>query len=196
MIMMVKDATRNNFDEFINLLGTEPAEAGERYLALRERIERFFDWRGCENPEELTDTVFDRVGRKLLEGEKIENAEAFAVGVAKFVLLESRRETARQVQLDPENPNLKTDSLEKREEDDPEQNYRLKCLDKCLDGMSHENRQLILKYFSTDEESMIPTRRKLAEGLGISLNSLRIKICRLKATLEECVFGCCGKADV
>ena len=36
---------------------------------------------------------------------------------------------------------------------------------------------------------MIATRKRLADEMEISLNILRIRVCRLKAKLENCTFG-------
>lgn len=179
---------------FLKTLGAENTEAAEKYIALRERLERFFEWRDCENVEELTDVVFDRVIKKITESEKIENAEAFCVSVAKFVLLENRREVLQKAELDENVGNFVSDETES--ETNEIKDKRFKCLDKCLAEFPTDKQKLLVGYFDTDEETMIPTRKKLAEKIGVNLNSLRIRISRLKTELEKCTKDCCAESGV
>ena len=190
---------RNNlsvveFEQFLDLLATDRRQAAEKYIALRTRLEKFFEWRDCENVEELTDIVFDRVTKKITQGEKIENAEAYCVSVAKFVLLENRREELRKSELD-ENSNeitVRTSSEDSTEEDEL-RDRQMKCLEGCLTKFPSEQRKLLTDYFDTNEETLIPTRKRLAEVLGITLNTLRIRVCRLKLKLEKCTKECFEK---
>ena len=168
-------------------------QAGEKYLALRERLEKFFEWRDCENTEELTDIVFDRVSKKIATGEKIENAEAFCVSVAKFVLLENRREVLRIEELDENSRKINSPKVIDSNDEDEIKDKRFECLDKCLAEFPAEKREILINYFDTDEATMIPTRKKLSEKLGINLNSLRIRVSRLKTKLEKCTKDCCGE---
>ncbi len=190
---------RNNlsvveFEQFLDLLATDRRQAAEKYIALRTRLEKFFEWRDCENVEELTDIVFDRVTKKITQGEKINNVEAYCVSVAKFVLLENRREELRKNELD-ENSNeitARTSSEDSTEEDEL-RDRQMKCLEGCLTKLPNEQRKLLTDYFNTNEETLIPTRKRLAEILGITLNTLRIRVCRLKLKLEKCTKECFEK---
>ncbi|MCB1024188.1 MAG: hypothetical protein KDB79_07355, partial [Acidobacteria bacterium] len=71
---------------------------------------------------------------------------------------------------------------------------RFQCLDKCLSDFPVHKRDLLVKYFDTDEDTMIPARKRLAEKFGINLNTLRIRISRLKAKLESCTRKCCEES--
>ncbi len=185
---MQQDFSIKGFDEFLKTLNADRDAAAEKYVRLRERLERFFEWRNCENVEELTDIVFDRAVKKIGEGEKIVDAEAFCVGIAKYVFLESRRQSFRTEEL---NENYPDAEKSKAGEGFEPKEKRFKCLDDCMADLSADNRDLIFSYFDTDEKTMIPARKGLAERLGITLNTLRIKVCRLKAQLEKCTKECC-----
>lgn len=188
---MLKTLSTKGFEKFLNSLDANREQAAEKYIALRERLEKFFEWRDCENAEELTDTVFDRVAKKIVEGEKIENAEAYCVSVAKFVLMENRRERFKASELDENsreissNPNGQISNAE-----DELQKKKFKCLEECLENFPADNRTLLIDYFNTDEKTMIEKRKRLAEKIGINLNSLRIRISRLKSKLEKCTREC------
>ncbi len=191
---MLKSLSAEDFEQFLKTLDAEDREqAAGKYIALRERLEKFFEWRDCENTEELTDIVFDRVAKKIVEGEMIENAEAYCVSVAKFVLLENRREVFKKSELDENSREISSEAGQKDNKKNEIQNKQLKCLDKCMAKLPAEKRELLINYFDTDEKTLIPNRRNLAEKFGINLNSLRIRISRLKSKLEKCTRKCCEK---
>jgi DNA-directed RNA polymerase specialized sigma24 family protein len=189
---MLKSLSKIDFELFLKTLSEDREQAAEKYIGLRERLERFFEWRDCENTEELTDVVFDRVTKKIIGGEKIKNTEAYCVSVAKFVLLENRREVLRTKELDENSKEINSSIVnDDSNYEDNVKDKRLKCLDKCLTELPEDKRNLLINYFDTDETTMISTRKNLAEKMGLNLNSLRIRICRLKTKLEKCTKECC-----
>ncbi len=191
---MLKTLSKIDFEQFLKTLDADRGKAAEKYIALRERLERFFEWRDCENPLELTDIVFDRITKKVIEGEKIENTEAFCVSIAKFVLMENRREVLRNSELNENSREISFETEQNVADDKNElQSERLKCLDECLSKIPFEKQKLLINYFDTDEKTLISSRKNLAENLGINLNSLRIRISRLKSKLEKCTKKCCDK---
>jgi DNA-directed RNA polymerase specialized sigma24 family protein len=187
--------TQTAFDKFLALLDADRERAGARYEALRARLIKFFEWRDCDTPEELADAVFDRVTKKIESGESVRNVEAYSATVAQFVLKEDARAPSRRSQSIEDNPRLEN-RLAAGDADAPDETdeVRLACLDKCLAELSGEQRRLITAYYDTDERTMIEARRRLAAAEGISPNSLRIRVCRLKARLEECANDCCREA--
>ncbi len=188
---MLKSLSKIDFDRFLQMLDRDRGQAAEKYIALRERLEKFFEWRDCENTEELADIVFDRVIKKILEGENIENAEAYSISVAKFVLMENRRDSLRKEEFDENS--LKNIS-ENISEEDELKDKKFDCLNKCLADFPEDKRKLLIEYFDTEEETMIPKRKSLAEKSGLNLNTLRIRISRLKTKLEKCTKECWEKA--
>jgi hypothetical protein len=64
--------------------------ASGRVEVSRQRLIKFFEWRGLFFPDELADETLDRTTRKIDEGEQIEkNVIALVLGAARFVFLES-----------------------------------------------------------------------------------------------------------
>lgn len=189
--------TRTTFDKLLALLDADRERAGARYEALRARLIKFFEWRDCDGPEELADAVFDRVTKKIEAGESVRNVEAYAATVAQFVLKEDARSPSRRSQSIEDNPRLENQlaAAAAPDETDETDEVRLACLDECLAELSSEHRRLITAYYDTDERTMIEARRRLAAAEGISPNSLRIRVCRLKARLEECAKDCCRKSE-
>jgi DNA-directed RNA polymerase specialized sigma24 family protein len=187
-----KVLTQTGFDQLLAALDADREQAGAKYESLRVRLLKFFEWRNCETPEELTDVVFDRIVKKIAEGEKIQNINAYSATVAQFVFKEDCRRRERLFQSIDNNPVIEnliaSDNLSEAVETG---DARLTCLEKCLAEFSDENRRLVIAYYDTDERTMIATRKRLADSAGVSLNTLRIRVCRLKAKLEDCTIDCC-----
>lgn len=188
--------TQTGFDKLLALLDEDRERAGLKYEALRARLIKFFEWRDCETPEDLADAVFDRVTKKIEAGELVRNVEAYSATVAQFVLKEEARAPARRFQSIDDDPRLEN-RLAADGEDAPDETdeARLDCLDRCLAELPDEQRRLITAYYDADERTMIEARRRLAAANGVTPNSLRIRVCRLKARLEECARDCCRKAQ-
>ena len=191
---MLKSLSTKDFEQFLDTLDRNREQAGVKYLALRERLENFFGWRDCENAEELTDTVFDRVAQKIVDGEEIRNTEAYCVSAAKFVLMENRRAVLQNKELDENSPEIASNPHRRfSDSEDESKDKQLKCLDKCLKKFPEDKQKILMEYFNTDEKTMIDIRKRLAKKMGINLNSLRIRISRLKSKLEKCTKECCAE---
>lgn len=186
---------QTDFDKFLALLDADRAAAGVKYEALRARLIKFFEWRNCENSEELADTVFDRIQRKIAEGARIQNVNAYSATVAQFVFKENLRNPARRSESLEENPNVQNLAGKTGTEETETENLRFDCLEKCLSAMDSETRKLLIAYHDTDERTMIQVRKRIAESLDISLNTLRIRVCRLKSKLENCVHNCVDRGE-
>jgi DNA-directed RNA polymerase specialized sigma24 family protein len=114
--------------------------------------------------------------------------------IARYVLLEDIRSGKRSVQMDdsrvvaPPSADLAAVSgeavLTVKEQ-------RLGCLERCLDKLKPDQRQLAIDYYRDVRREKIERRRTIAERLGISMNALGIRACRIRATLEVCVGACC-----
>jgi DNA-directed RNA polymerase specialized sigma24 family protein len=183
------------FNAFLTALAADREQAGAKYELLRARLIKFFEWRNCESSEELTDEVFDRVVKKIASGEQIQNINAYAATVAQFVFKEDCRRRERLFQSIEDAPELEKAAATNDFAVETD-NARLDCLEKCLAEFSVENRKLIVAYHDTDERTMISARKRLADSLNVSLNVLRIRVCRLKTKLESCTLDCCEKIKI
>jgi len=73
-------------------------------------------------------------------------------------------------------------------EDDAAAKERLhECLDRCLEELSPENRDLILKYYQWEKQAKIEFRKKLAAELGVSANALKIRVYHIRKALGVCI---------
>ena len=159
-----------------------PAEEGAReYETLRRKLIAFLDWRGAAQPEAAADETLDRVARKLEQGVPIANMRAYALGVARHVLQEVERRERRKQTLHRSWSELRQADGGNGEDDS------LRCLARCLDALSADDRALIVRYHRSDDEE---SRQGMAKQLGLSYGSLRTRAHRIRTALARCIGGC------
>jgi RNA polymerase sigma factor (sigma-70 family) len=71
-----------------------------------------------------------------------------------------------------------------------ESDRRLACFDQCLATLSADVRELIINYYQEEKHAKIIGRQQLADQFGIPLNALRIRVHRIRKTLEACIQDC------
>ena len=172
--------TQEAFDQLLGSFAPDRDDAAKKYLEVREKLIRLFVWRGCPFPEDHADETFNRVARKISEGEEIRNTAAYVIGVARLLILEIIKAHSRQKEA--------LEELQKSDvSEDTQSELRLECLQQCLSKLSPDNRELILQYYQGDKREKIENRRQLSARLGVPLNSLRMRALRLRELLQTCV---------
>jgi RNA polymerase sigma factor (sigma-70 family) len=171
--------TEEGFSKFLAWLHPNRDRAAEVYEKIRRRLIKIFICRGCTMPEDLTDDTISRVVRKVQDiadtyvGERI----PYFIAVAYKVHLEYlRKKPLPQTLPFPESSSRAEAEFE--------------CLEDCLEHLTPRSRQLVLDYYREEKHEKIIHRKQLADKLGIPLNALRIKACRIRAKLEMCVIAC------
>jgi hypothetical protein len=79
-------------------------------------------------------------------------------------------------------------------EDTESKEVMLGCLETCASKLDGSSRELIFSYYFGKAREKIDNRRSMAAKLGISVNALAIKACRIRTKLEACVGKCAEKA--
>ena len=179
--------TQQAFDRLLAMLDKDRDRAGEKYESVRLRLVKFFQWSGAIDPDVEADETLNRVARKIEEGANIYNLNAYIQGVAKLVKAESLRNPIRR-HLDIE----EAYGLAATIEEDPEKTERRVCLDRCLENLPEESREIIIIYYENERGIRIECRKRLAARLGITSNALRINAHRIRMGLESCVLECLG----
>jgi RNA polymerase sigma factor (sigma-70 family) len=164
---------------------------------MRRRLVAYFDRKNCQSPDDLADETLTRVMRRLEEEGSILDASParYCYIVAKYVFLEElRRPRSSEVDVEqffyiPAPVKGTTDSTET----DEDREELLNRLDLCLSKLDQQDRDLILEYYQEDQRAKIERRRSIAFKLGLTMNAVSIRACRIRNKLEVCLRNCSHK---
>ena len=184
--------TSNAFELLLARLDADSLQAADKYEELRLKLTKFFIWRGCpeSQADTLADETLDRVAAKLAQGVEIQSLRAYACETGRYVWLEYRRKY-KEDNFGEDTPEI---AVEPQFPEDPD--LRIACLRSCLVEITNDenDRALILGYYDTENVEKIKDQRKsLAEKLGLTANTLKVKASRLRDRLEKCINECVRK---
>jgi DNA-directed RNA polymerase specialized sigma24 family protein len=180
--------TQETFDELLAWLDSNREVAGRMYEEIRLSLVRIFAWRKCADAEDLADETINIVANKVAqikdgyEGKP----KIYFYGVARMLIKECNKARNLSVQLEEAKAYdtwIADESTEYLEREDV-------CLQDCLEQLSLSNRKLIFEYHKREGQPKIDLRKEMAQRLGIDLNALRVRMYRIRITLEKCIDLC------
>jgi DNA-directed RNA polymerase specialized sigma24 family protein len=188
---------QGSFDRLLRLLDADRERAGLKYERIREKLRKFFEWRGCIVPDEYVDKTIDRVATRLDNGTELRVTDPYAYfhGVALNLLHEYRREPLSEWQSMNDSgfhhtrPALSTMAAPSAPSDAERQ---LACLDECVQTFPPATRELLFRYHAGRGRA----RQQIADEVGVPLNALRIRMFRARVALERCVIACLDRPAV
>ena len=191
--------TPEAFEHLLEWLDEGVDSAGRKYLEMRQKLVAYFDRKNCLLPDDLADETLNRVARRIVEEGKIESDSPakYCYITARFVFMEYLRSAEKNSVSFDEMPQHKKDKhLQTKEETDAGdiKEKMLGCLESCTEKLEDSKRKIILNYYYGEERVKIDNRRALAAKLGISVNALSIRACRIRNKLETCVGDCAKQA--
>jgi RNA polymerase sigma factor (sigma-70 family) len=176
-----------SFEEILAWLNPDRDVAANMYVQLRHDLAKLFIWGRCADPEGMTDEAFDRVAKKVHEVRQTYEGDPrlYFRAVANNLIKENFKKIKTQVSLDdidlPRQQTIETTEETADLED---------CLQSCLRKLDNEKRKLILAYYAKEKQAKIDYRHELAQRFGISVETLRVRVFRIRASLEECIESC------
>jgi DNA-directed RNA polymerase specialized sigma24 family protein len=180
------ELTKEQFDRLLDWLDADREIAGRKYGLIQLRLVRFFASRGCTDSENLADQTINIVASKVEKLIDYQGEQAlYFHGVAKYVYLQEVRERQRLPPPPPPPSPPPPDS-----DPDPDPDVVDTCLERCLEELTADERQLVLRYEEGEKQTRIRERKRIARELGVTINALRIKICRLHLELRKCMEQC------
>jgi len=189
--------TEGAFRRLLEWLDQGEDSGGQRYLEIRRRIVLYFDRKNCAGPDELADETLNRVARRLQEeGSITSDAPAhYCFITARFVFLEHLRKPKVEEALDDSETRKRSGLVTEADtaEEEREQERLLECLSRCVESLDPDHRDLIVGYYRGEQRVKIDNRRAMAAGLGITVNALSIRACRIRDKLEACVRKCAAE---
>jgi DNA-directed RNA polymerase specialized sigma24 family protein len=182
--------TQAAFDGFLATLDRDRDKAGEKYEYIRLKLLKYFQWCGSDVPDIDADETINRVTRRIYEGQDVYNLSGYIYGVAKLVRAESIKRRNRMRALDE----VSFIELSWLDVEIEVPNYN-ECLERCLGRLSDDDREVITEYYRYKKTEKIDGRKRLAATLGISLNTLRVKMHRQRMNLEACMEKCLARYE-
>ncbi|HET6979306.1 MAG TPA: sigma-70 family RNA polymerase sigma factor [Pyrinomonadaceae bacterium] len=179
----------DSFDEILAWLDPDREVAANLYVRLRADLTNIFKWKGCADPDGLTDEVFDRVGKKVhelrptYEGDPRLYFRAVANNLIKEDFKKVRIQVSLEDLLDLPQPATSEDVDEEAVDMD-------ECLRSCLQKLSAKNRDLIVGYYAKEKQAKIDRRSELARQLGVTVPTLRVRAFRIREGLQKCIEDC------
>lgn len=170
---------QDEFDQLLIWLDPDPQRAGLAYEKIRRRLIAILASRGCVSAEELADETIDRVARRVIDirDAYVGDQDIYFLGVMNNVHHEYLKRPLLSRMPDGD------DGAEAKENTH-------RCLDRCLDNLTNRSRQMIERYYSEDRQAKISLRKRIAEELGISVGTLRLRALRIREKLQVCIEQC------
>ena len=164
--------------------------AADRYLEIRRKLVRLFEWRGCSTPDEYADETINRCAKKIGEGEEIRDLATYSIGVARMLVREMGRERAKEARPLDEAPEPRSLPLEP----EGDAGSRVECLTAlpgpALARKSRSHPQLL----PGRKGEKIKNRKGLTQMFGIPSNTLRMRALRVRERLQLCAENCLQRA--
>jgi len=175
--------SQGEFDRLLAWLSPDREQAGEKYESIRRGLIELFDCWKCREPEDLADETINRVVGRVdgIAPDYSGDPALYFYGVAKNVRHEYLRKR-QTVQL------LDTAFRAIPQYDEKEQLFA--CLDQCLNELPTADKDMVLIYYEGDKKARIEARKRLGEQIRLTSNTLRVRLYRIRLTLEQCVEQC------
>jgi RNA polymerase sigma factor (sigma-70 family) len=173
-------------DSFLARLDPDRDHAAQRYEELRNKLMTFFRCNNCWDAESLFDETIDRVVRRLGEVD-VHDVMPFIRGVARHVASEAHRSRLRVVSID-ETSELRSNTTDSEERASADGRHR--CLEECLSQLTPQDRDFTLQLYKYEGAEKIEQKRRMAEQMGITTGTLRVRAYRVRKQLETCINGC------
>lgn len=182
---------QEEFDGLLGLFSENREEAGLIYEQMRNSLVRYFETRDCRDADMLADETLSRVAVKAhtFDPSRHTRPSSFVFGFASKILLEYSRDPQKmRITYDRWVRSALGESVEEIDADD--EAAGMECLRKCLGEMSAEDRDLMIAYYGKEKQEKIASRKLMAERLGIKMETLHMRVHRLRGALKKCMKRC------
>jgi DNA-directed RNA polymerase specialized sigma24 family protein len=182
------ELTEESLNLFLSWLSDDRDVAGKKYEDIRHRLILILECRRCRCADEVADEAINRFIRRLPELIKTYKGDPFPYILVIARNVQHEWDKSQDLPL-PEDINSLPDEI--IEPDELEERIH-NCLERCLGELESKNRNLLLDYYQNENQNQIDFRKRLARRLGIAANALRIRVHRLRNTLQSCMNNCLG----
>lgn len=176
-----RELTQNAFDELLSWLDPNREQAALRYETIYVGLLKILSYWGCKEAEEAADETINRVAAKAptIRNEYQGDPARYFYAVARKVFLEYLRNSKKLTPL--------TDQLHSTPNPEPTDELAYQCVESCMQKLDPVDRELVLQYVEQDTPEQ---RRNLAKSLGITRNTLGVRVFRIVLPVKKCVNKC------
>ena len=182
-----------SFEEILAWLNPNRDLAAAMYVQLRQDLAKMFLWGRCSDPEGMTDEAFDRVAKKVHDVRPTYEGDPrlYFRAVANNLIKENNKKIKTQLSIEdidlpePQVTETEDEATAKIEE----------CLQECLQMLSGDKRELILGYYAREKQAKIDYRNELAQKFGITVETLRVRVFRIRESLAGCIGRCLKRKE-
>src|SRR5688572_12851106 len=172
------DLGQKQFDALLDFLSPIPEEAGQKYEQIRRGLIRFFQVKGCVDPQGLADETINRGAVKLHTFDTSKPVQPFSYfyGFAVNILKENQRRLAREAAATAGKTGFRPDVFQE-DRDDTLQEY----LERCLEELPGDEKSLVMEYYSLDRIEKVMLRHQICERLKCKPSALYTRISRIRS---------------
>lgn len=188
--------TGERFSALLERIDPDPSRAAEKVLRLRRRLDAYFRYNHCSFTDELVDRALDILATRL-SNTAVESVERYLMAIAQNLVRKAwarRRRLPLALDEVSDRPAPASDPLRSVEESETRR-LRAGCLQQCLDRLPDRSRQLFLDCQTGDKSERAEHKHRWAERLGLSPVALRVRLHRIRSSLEVCVTDCLRKRE-
>lgn len=171
---------KEELDQLLSRLADDREQAGVAYNLLRRKLINYFRLLGHSAPEEAADQTFDRTAAKLSAGEQVSDVPAYLFGVARFIGKEDQRKQLRWEQA-RRDPALTRAAL-------PSPDRKRELMRHCFARLPETERGFLKRYYAgANAAEKALNKEALAHELQVTLNTLHLRVYRLRQRLRDCL---------
>jgi len=187
-----------SFDKLLTWLDADRKNAATRYEECRKALIDFFRNKGARHSEECADATFDRV-IDIIHGGRMgerKNPVSYFIRVAHFIRLEYLRNPANIIGNPEAQEDWQADNTARETEDEWIAQRRQECMEKCLNALPLDSRELISGYYeiriaSEKAKKKVKNLEEMAKRLQKTPNAIRIEVHRMRSEkLKPCLKAC------
>jgi RNA polymerase sigma factor (sigma-70 family) len=183
---------RDDFDRSSSAIDHERDSADAGFERLRDKLIFYFESKRCDSPEDLAMETLVRLVRRSAEEKAVNDISRYAYGIARNVLHEYWRSARSHTLGEHEYQRFsQSDAGSGSELVGPdEKERRLQCLEKCVQQLPEQSRELLYSYLQGTGSAGRENRRMLAESLGISRETLTLRVFHIRNRMRKCIEKC------
>lgn len=188
-----------SFDKLLAWLAGDRKDAARKYEECRQALIVFFQNKNVRHTEECADATFDRVSEIIRGGRMGErkNPVSYFIRVAHFIRLEYLRNPSNIIGNPRIQEDWQPDNTPREQEEEWLSQNRQQCMEKCLNSLPHDSRELITGYYAIriaaeKAKKKVKKLKEMARHFQKTPNAIRIEVHRtrnekLKPCLEACL---------